>query len=181
MKVTSRAVRRIAAVALGGVAVLAPAIALAAASSPARPASSSVVPFCETPGLVIWFNPNGRVTGGLASYHLRFTNLSGHACSLNGFPFLYAINLRGHQVGRRAAFTGHVTTVTIKNGGTVHSVLGVSDVFFFPKSKCRPVTAAGFKVFPPNQTRAKTVPFPFPACSTAKPVFLHVGPLHRGL
>jgi hypothetical protein len=37
-------------------------------------------------------------------------------------------------------------------------------------------TAAGFRIFPPNQTRAKLVPFPFGACSASGPVFMIVRP-----
>jgi hypothetical protein len=36
------------------------------------------------------------------------------------------------------------------------------------------VTAAGLRVYPPNQTRARLVPFPFGACSRAGPIYLHV-------
>jgi hypothetical protein len=180
MKINPRAARWIAAAALGCGALAAPAIALASSAAPARPASSATAPFCETPGLVIWFNPNGNAAAGSSFFHLRFTNLSGHACTLNGFPFLFAINLAGHQVGHRADFSGPPSVVTIKNGGTVHSILQIADVLNFPKSVCHPVTAAGFKVFPPNQTRAKTVPFPFLACSTSKPVFMFVRKLQQG-
>jgi hypothetical protein len=179
MKMPSRTARLFAAAAVAGAGLLAPTIALAASSSPARQASPAVVP-CQTPGLVIWFNPNGNGAAGSTFYHLRFTNLSGHRCTLNGFPFLFAINLAGRQVGHRAAFSGHAHAVTLARGGTVHAVLKVVDVFNFPPTSCHRVTAAGFKVFPPNQTRAKTVPFPFPACSLRTHVFLFVSGLTRG-
>ncbi len=177
MKIRARTVRWVSAALLGCAAVLAPTVA--ASASHARPASPAVVP-CQTPGLVIWFNPNGSGALGSTFYHLRFTNLSGHRCTLNGFPFLFAINLRGRQVGHRATFSGHAHAITLARGGTVHAVLRVVDVFNFPPSSCHRVTAAGFKVFPPNQTRAKTVPFPFPACSLRTHVFLSVSGLTRG-
>ena len=180
MKMPSRTARLCAAAAVAGAGLLAPAIAQAASSSPSRQTSPAVVP-CQTPGLVIWFNPNGKVTSGQASYHLRFTNLSGHSCSLNGYPFLFAINLRGLQVGHLATHPPRPThAITLTRGGTVHAVLNVKDVFFFPPTQCHRVTAAGFKVFPPNQTRAKTVPFPFPACSLTTHVFLSVSGLKGG-
>jgi hypothetical protein len=49
----------------------------------------------------------------------------------------------------------------------------------FPASQCKPVTAAGFRVFPPNQTRAKVVPFPFGACSASGPAFMFVRPVTK--
>ena len=179
MKIRVRTARWVSAALLGGAAVLAPAAA--ASASHARSASSAVLPACETPGLVIWFNPNGNAALGSAFFHLRFTNLSGHACTLNGFPFLFAINLRGRQVGHRALSGGSTLPITIRNGKTVHSLLQIVDALNYPTSKCHPVTAAGFKVFPPNQGRAKTVPFPFLACSATGPHFLRVGKLQRGL
>jgi len=171
MNLTSRAARRAAVVAAAACAVLAvpAAIALAAPSSAARSAVAAArpaTPMCQTPGLVEWINTNGNGYAGGVVYTLNFTNLSGHTCILNGIPFLYAVNLGGSQVGNRARQDGSNTpNVTIKNGGTASSQLTVVDVFNFPKSRCHPVTAAGFKVFPPNQQTAKIIPFPFSACS----------------
>jgi hypothetical protein len=160
-----------------GALMLAPAIALASGGSPARPDATAITPLCETPGLVVWLDTNGNSTAGTTFYKLHFTNLSGHACTLNGFPFLFAVNLTGHQVGPRAVFrppSPHL--VTVGNGKTVTAVLGIVDTGNFPRSACRPVTAAGLRVFPPNQTRSKLVPFPFSACSRPHgPASLKVG------
>jgi len=143
-----------------------PAIALASAVAPTRPSATAQAPACETPGLVIWLDTNGNAAAGTAFFKLHFTNLSGHACTLNGFPFLFAVNLKGHQVGRRAVFRRPAPRlVRIPNGKTATAVLGIVDTGVFPPSACRPVTAAGLRVFPPNQTRAKLVPFPFSTCS----------------
>ena len=96
--------RTIAAATIVGALMVAPAIALASAGSGARPDATAATPLCQTPGLVIWLDTSGKVAAGTAFYHLHLTNLSGHACTLNGFPFLYAVNLTGHQVGPRASF-----------------------------------------------------------------------------
>ena len=161
-----------------GALMLAPAIAWASAGSPARPDATAVTPLCQTPGLVIWLDTNGNGTAGTTFYKLHFTNLSGSACTLNGFPFLFAVNLTGHQVGPRAPFrtppSPHL--VTLANGKTATAVLGIRDTGAFPRAACRPVTAAGLRVFPPNQTRSKLVPFPFSTCSRAHgPASLNVG------
>jgi hypothetical protein len=188
MDLTIRSARRITAVAAAACAViLAPAIALAAsgnagtvaggATVPGAAASPAVAPGCQTPGLVIWLDTNGNGAAGSVFYHLEFTNLSGRRCTLNGFPFITAVSLRGHQLGRRAAFSGTPHVVTLGAGRTVTALLQVVEVGNFSRSACRPVTAAGFRVFPPNQTRSKVVPFPFGACSRSGPVFLTVGPV----
>ena len=167
MRIVTRKARMIAAAAAAAAApVAAPAIAMASTGSPARSAAAPV-PACETPGLVIWLDTNGNNTAGTAFFKLHFTNLSGHACTLNGFPFLFATNLAGKQVGPRAVFAKPPSphSITLGAGKTATAVLGIVDTGNFPVSRCRPVTAAGLRVFPPNQTRSKLVPFPFSACS----------------
>jgi hypothetical protein len=173
---TQNARRITAGAAVVGALVLAPAIALASAGSPARP-DLTITPLCQTPGLVIWLDTHGNGTAGTTFFKLHFTNLSGHACTLNGFPFLFAVNLAGHEVGPRAVFrppSPHL--VTLGNGKTATAVLGIVDTGVFSQSACHPVTAAGLRVFPPNQTRSKLVPFPFSACSRLLgPASLNVG------
>jgi hypothetical protein len=164
------------AAAIACAAMLWPASALAA---PASPAARAVAPACETPGLVVWLNTNGSGAAGSTSYALNFTNLSGHRCTLNGFPFVEGVNLSGQQLGRRASFdrshTPHV--VSLAAGATGTAVLKIDEVGDFSPSACLPVTAAGFRVFPPNQTRSKKIPFPFGACSSSGPVYMTVGPV----
>ncbi len=181
MKHFTRNARRITAgAAAAGALMLAPAIAMASADSPARPATAAT-PACQTPGLVIWLDTSGNGTAGTTFFKLHFTNLSGRACTLNGFPFLFAVNLAGHQVGRRAAFRNPAPhQITLANGKTATAVLGIVDTGVFSRSACRPVTAAGLRVFPPNQTRSKLIPFPFSSCSRPHgPVSLNVGAVTR--
>lgn len=180
MNLTTRAGRRIAAAAAACAVILVPAVALAAPGSPTGAASRAAPRACETPGLVIWLNTNGSGTAGSTFYHLEFTNLSGHRCTLNGFPFVRAIDLRRHRLGSRAAFehrTPHA--VTIGRGKTARAILQIVDAGNFPASACHPVTAAGLRVYPPNQTRSKVIPFPFSACSRRGPVYLIVRPVRK--
>ena len=180
MNITVRTGRWLAAIASCG-AILLPGTALAASAAHSRPALHATTLACETPGLVIWLDTSGKVTTGNAFYNLQFTNLSGHTCTLNGFPFITAVSLTGGQLGHRAVFDRMKTphSVTLKEGATVKAVLQIEDVGNIPPAKCKPVTAAGLRVFPPNQTRAKVVPFPFGACSASKPVFLLVQPVTK--
>jgi hypothetical protein len=169
--------RIIAAATIVGAVMVAPAIALASAGSATRTDVTAATPLCQTPGLVIWLDTTGNGAAGTIFYNLEVTNLSGHACTLNGYPYLYAVNLKGHQVGPRAKFSPpspHL--VKLGNGQTATAVLGIVETGNFSPSVCRPVTAAGLRVFPPNQTRSKLVPFPFSACSRPHgPASLNIG------
>lgn len=175
----------VAAAAIAGLAVAGPA--LAQQSHPASAASSKAAPACQSSGIDDWLDTNGNGAAGTIFYHLEFTNLSGHACTLAGFPFVFAVNLSGHQIGNRAVFNHAfpANSVTVGNGKTIHAVLGITHTGNFPASACKPVTAAGLKVFAPigiNEV-GRTVPFPFSACSARgshAPNFLKVTPVHPG-
>src|SRR5215472_6860507 len=180
MNITTRTGRRLAAAMVGCCAILLPGAALAAPAAPAGSAAHAVTPACETPGLVIWLDTNGNAGAGSVFYNLKFTNLSGHKCTLNGFPFINAVSLTGSLLGHRAAFAGGPGhQITLDQGQTGTAVLQIVNVLNLPAAQCKPVTAAGFRVFPPNQTRAKVVPFPFGACSANKPVFMFVRPVTK--
>jgi hypothetical protein len=42
------------------------------------------------------------------------------------------------------------------------------------------VTAAGLRVYPPNQFTSKVVPYPLGACVRTGPVWMHAGPVQEG-
>jgi hypothetical protein len=168
---------------IAGGAVAAVLAALALAGGPAgaaTPASAAATPACTTQGLVIWLNTQGNGTAGTDFFTLNFTNLSGHSCVLRGFPGVSAVNLRGGMIGKAASRDSGQTvkTITLTNGHTAHATLGFVDVGALPS--CPPTTAAGLRVFPPNQTASKVVPFPFAACGGARaPSVLRIRPVTR--
>src|SRR5262249_22502552 len=106
----------------------------------------------------------------------ELTNLSGHACTLRGYPGVSAIDLGGRQLGSAAGRNPMrpARTVTLAPGESAAAVLQIADAYNYPPATCRRTTAAGLRVYPPGETRARTVPFPFGACSRAGPVYLHV-------
>jgi hypothetical protein len=174
-------------------AVLIPATALAssatsaasASAASARAAESAVpasaartaTPACTTPGLVVWLDTSGGVTAGTTYYKLEFTNLSGRRCTLYGYPGVSGVSLTGAQIGPAANRNGATpSTVTLANGATATAMLGIVDIGVYRKSKCGPVTAAGLRVYPPNQARSKAVPFPFPACAK-NTMYLSIAPV----
>jgi hypothetical protein len=153
---------------IGGVAC---GLALIAGSASGRTAA----PSCRTSGLVVWIDTHGGVAAGSAYYKLELTNQSGRTCSLVGYPGVSAVDLRGHQLGSAAGRSPSARrVVTLRNGATASAQLQIAQVLNYPRSVCRPVAAAGLRVYPPNETVSKVVPFPFDACSRTGPVYLHV-------
>ena len=163
-------VRGRAAAASACIAALAPVGALAVTNWPAASAGAAAAagtPRCATSALVVWLDTKGSGTAGSIYYNLELTNLSGHACTLLGYPGVSAVNLRGQQLGSgasREAFQ-KPRVVTLASGASATVVLRIVDADNFPSSVCRQVTAAGLRIYPPGQTASKVVPFPFRACS----------------
>ncbi len=130
---------------------------------------------CATAGLVVWAyaDHGGGYAGGYA-YTIGFTNLSGHACTLRGYPGVSAVSLAGQQLGSPAGRGSRTpATVTLASGATATARLDIGDA----GALCQPVTAAGLRVYPPGQRAAKIVPIPFGACPHAGPVWMGVGPV----
>jgi|SRR5579859_6892121 len=164
------------ALACAGALALAPAAAVAAPG--AARASHAATPACAASGLDVWLNTQGNGAAGTIYYDLEFTNLSGAACTLFGYPGVSATDLNGNQLGSAAARIGATAQpVTLANGATATALLGITEAGIFPPSQCDPVTGAGLRVYPPNQTQSKRVPFPFPACAKAGPQYLKILPV----
>ena len=188
---TSSPRRLIAAAAVACAAALAPAAALAATSSPAAQDATASAR-CATSGLVVWLNvPHGNGYAGGAYYDLEFANLSGHACTLRGYPGVSAVSLNGRQLGSPAGWgSPKATTVRLASGRTATAELQIADTGNYgqcfqrlPQGPGRPgllPTAAGLRVYPPNQTASTVIPYPLRACAHTGPVWIHGGPVTPG-
>lgn len=152
-------------------------LALATAPGAATVTASS----CAATGLVAWLDTQADGAAGSSYYQLRFTNLSGHACTLLGYPGVSAVDLRGRQVGSAATrdTSRAVPRVTLANGTTAPAALRIVTADNYPTATCRQATAAGLRVYPPGATRATIIPFPFRACSLSGPVVLQVGAIRN--
>jgi len=165
--------------ALAAAAALVPAAARAAPAAAAHPVHVTT-PACATSGLDVWLDTQGQGAAGTIYYQLNFTNLSGSTCTLFGYPGVSATNLGGTQLGSAATRVGATPhTVTLANGATAFALVGIVQGGIFPPSQCGPVTAAGLRVFPPNQTQSRKVPFPFAACSKTGPLYLKILPVQQ--
>jgi hypothetical protein len=142
-------------------------------------------PACQTSGLRIWVNYWGDVTPRTSDATIEFTNTSGAACTMSGYPQVAASRADGARVGNAA---GRDTSVRVRRimltpGETAHAILA-EDVSGFPGGSCKPVTVAGLRVVPPGGSIARYVRHTVAACSAAgprEPVFLHVRAVQVGV
>jgi hypothetical protein len=153
----------------------APAVALAASGPPVDHAVAA----CSPSGTVTWLNTTGQAATMSVIYDLQFTNLSGRSCRIYGYPGVSAVSLRGRQVGAaaRRSKTTPEKVVTVAAGKTAEVLLQVFETGNFSRAKCRPVTAAGLRVYLPGRSVSRVVPFPFSACSGRSVTFLTVSPV----
>ena len=160
--------------------VAACSLALVALANAGRRMTDAAVA-CKTSGLVVWIDTRGDAAAGSVYYTLRFTNQSGGACTLTGYPGVSAVDLRGKRLGSPASRSpARARTVTLANNETAGALLQISQAVNFPASGCHPVTAAGLRVYPPNQTGSRLVPIPFNACSRSGRFYLHVRAVTAG-
>jgi hypothetical protein len=142
-------------------------------------------PACQTSGLRIWIDNEGDATPRASDTAVEFTNTSGAACTMSGYPQVVASRANGAQVGNAASqdISVSVRRIVLAPGATAHAVL-TDDVSGLPGGSCKPVTAASLRVVPPGQSIARYVRHAVTACSAAgprAPVFLHVWALQVGV
>ena len=144
-----------------------PTATTTATPTPTPSTTSSGPAPCPTSGLRVALG-QGDGAAGSTYYPLDFTNASGDACTLFGYPGVsFVTGVGGSQIGnaasRNPAFASE--SVTIPAGGVVHAALQVVNAQNFPRADCHPVTAHWLKIYPPNQTAPLYLSFTAPACS----------------
>ena len=115
-----------------------------------------------------------------------FTNTSGGACILSGYPQVaaYAIGRHGYeQVGNAALreAAGTARRVLLRPGRTAHSDVNISAVS--PGVACRPVAAAGLRVVPPGTATPRYLRVRLTVCSATGPdtrIYLRVRAVQPG-
>jgi Domain of unknown function (DUF4232) len=157
-------------------AVLIPASAIPTRWSISSASASTGVRDCVTSRLVVWLDTRGSGAAGSSYYTLELTNFSGHVCSLEGYPGVSGVGIVGRQLGSAASRdrVRAVRRITLRNHATATATLRIVDTANYPNSRCHRLTAAGLRVYPPNQRVSKVIPFPFKACSRKGPVYLSV-------
>jgi Domain of unknown function (DUF4232) len=127
----------------------------------------------------------GNGAAGSVYYPLVFTNASGSACTLFGFPGVsFVTGIGGSRIGHAATRNSDAPrqTVTLAPGGVAHATLQVVQALNFPPAKCQLTTAHWLKVYPPNQTEPVFLNFTAKTCQArAKDVaVLNVAPVRPG-
>ena len=134
---------------------------------------------CATSALKISQSaPNGYAGGVIVT--LVFTNASGAACTLYGYPGVSLVSSAQTQIGLAAKRSGTaVKLIALGPGATASASLQIVDALNFPSTTCDPVKAAYLRVYPPNQTASVLLPNTSQTCS--KPVqTLTINPVQAG-
>jgi Protein of unknown function (DUF4232) len=135
----------------------APSVAVstpAAAPSPTLTPPATAAAACATSALLVRLGVAEGYAGG-ADYVIDFTNQSGAACTMYGYPGVSLVTGPPYaQIGLAAQRdnTAPVKLVTLIPGAMATAELQVVDAHNFSPQICRPVTASHLRVYPPNQT-----------------------------
>jgi hypothetical protein len=131
-------------------------------TTPGTPTSSDAPVFarCTTKSLRIAL---GSGNGGAGHYYVPiiFTNAGG-TCAISGYPGVsYVAGADEHQVGDAAAREPVDTPMLVlRNGESVSAWVNQVNVDNFDPAVCGPVSAAGLRVYPPDNTDSVVLPEP---------------------
>ena len=146
-----------------------------------RPASAGV-PLCRTADLKVTKGTMGAAAGSVYM-QIDFTNTSGAACTLYGYPgiALTTSTTTASQVGPAATrSTGQpYRPVTLAPQASASATLHLVRVVNYPAARCGPVSGSFLQVYPPGQKDAVYLPYQGQTC--AKPVFaMGIGAVQPG-
>ena len=129
-------------------------------TGPAPAPSTSVSPgvtgplACAPGDLKVTLGVSQGYAGGVYE-PIVFTNTSGAACSLYGYPGVSLVSAPPYtQIGLAAKRSGTVPVklIVLTSGTSANAMLQVVDALNFGASTCSPTQAAFLRVYPPNQT-----------------------------
>lgn len=126
---------------------------------------------------------NGDAAAGTLYRKLIITNVSGHQCTIQGFPGVsYVTGENGQQVGE-AAFRDGVKgeAVQLNNGESASADVGFVNVRNYDEQACKPTETRGLRVYLPQETAANFVAAPGLGCAGKIPGNqLTVKTVHKG-
>lgn len=146
------------------------------------PATHAVGPHdCATSQLTV-AQTNPSVGAGQYFSTLVFTNTSGTACMLSGYPGVSYVAENGVQSGNAAARSpGTVTTVTLQPHGTASAVLhDTNGMGGYDPQQCQLSPAEGLRIYPPNQQAALFLPWKTQHCAGPTIHSFTIGPVQAG-
>jgi hypothetical protein len=158
----------------------------APASSPPATASAAAAGgtgSCAAGDLKVGFGL-GQGTAGSVYQVIEFTNVSGAACTLYGYPgvSLATGTTPSAQIGAAAvrSTSAKAAVVNLGPGQTANALLRIVDAGNYPSATCSPVKAKYLQVYPPDQTSATYLPVVNTGCSAASVKLLTIGVLQPG-
>lgn len=155
----------------------------AQAAHPVAANTATTVSACTATDLGVWVAADeGDGAAGSIYFPLEFTNISGHTCSLYGFPGVSAIRRDGKQLGSPARRNHAVAPRIVKlaPGATAHTVLQYIDAAVFTSS-CRPRPAYQLKIYPPDQFRTAHAFWDMYSCSVKGRIYMTVQAIQPGV
>lgn len=162
----------------------APGSSTPAAAPSSRSSATGGLAACNTSALSVSLaSDQGTGAAGRSDVPINFTNTSGAACTLYGYPGVsFVTGPGGSQIGAPATRAPNVSSVsvTVAAHATAHAWLQIAEAGNYPAATCHPVTANGLKVYPPGNTAAAYISHSFSACSAAKVMILSVMPMRTG-
>jgi hypothetical protein len=131
--------------------------------------------------LTVAVAPGANAAGHLG-LRVLFTNTGAVACTMAGYPGVsFVTGPSGTQIGDPAERVGTPGgAVTIAPQGVAHANLLLSQVANYSADGCRPVPAAGLRVYPPDETTALYVASARQVCSATGIGFAQVYPVEAG-
>jgi hypothetical protein len=139
-----------------------------AVASPSSPAAGPAA--CPTSSLQVKQGVGQGYAGGVY-VTIDFTNTSGSACTLYGYPGVSLVSGPPYmQIGLAAKRSTSTPKklVTLAPGATANALLQIVDALNYPPASCGPTKATALKIYPPNQTVPVYLPNTSNGC--AKPV-----------
>ena len=130
------------------------------ASTPASTTAGSPSA-CSTDELALHLGAQGGAAGSVYA-PIVFTNTSGSACTLSGYPGVsYAASENGKQVGAAATRNAlhAASTVTLEAGASAAALLQMANHANFPAASCSAAPVAGLRVYPPGSKSAAFIAF----------------------
>lgn len=152
-------------------------------SSPGNPgAAAAGTPACATRYLKATVGVTQGAAGSIYQV-IDFTNISGAACTLFGYP---GVALAGGtpvtQIGAAAARSkaSSPRLVTLAAGKTANAVLQITQAANYPASRCAPRASTYLQIYPPNQTTPIYLAYKSTGCSASGVNLLTVGVVRPG-
>jgi hypothetical protein len=151
--------------------------------TPQPPAAPAGVGRCAAAHLKVTVTP-GDSAAGHVGLRLVFTNTSAHSCTIYGYPGVsFLSGPTGHQINdpaQRSTAEGPSTTVTVAPHGKAHADLLLVNVDNFPAANCKPIQAAGVRVYPPDDTKSLYARSPQQVCSVKGAGLAQIYPVRAG-